>query len=396
MFRTFFALLLLPAAALAQVTVSDEIVSDPMRPHLASPAFAVPALSMARDRAGVAIAWSMPGGANLIERVYVARLDDAGQLAGAVREIPATLPQTDALAPSIAADPSGLGFTVAWLEGPEVVYCRLDAALTPSAPVNLSPTLVAPLVRSGPNSKSVWIAAGLTLYGIAPDGAREVFGINAASDMTVATGFPQLIGSHRSKTPSGCTCPVGGGPFHGICPGNCLVYAQEAIDYVALFTAAQSRVFASVTDAQPAIASDPNNVTVAWLEGEQARGGSAKALRVPLSALDSFSSARALTLGSFAPDAGATRPAVASDGARALVVWRTLTSPGNHDIAGAVVDGDGTITPLTIAASASDERDPSVIALGHGAFLVAYDKITGSERRLAGRFVTFGRHRAVR
>ena len=29
-------------------------------------------------------------------------------------------------------------------------------------------------------------------------------------------------------------------------------------------------------------------------------------------------------------------------------------------------------------------------------FLVAYDKITGTERRIAGRFLTFGRRRATR
>ena len=232
--RALFALFLLPAAALAQVTVSDEIVSDPILPHLASPAFAVPAVSMAKDRAGVAIAWSMAS-ANLFEHVYLA-----------------------------------------------------------------------------------------------------------------------------------------------------------------LFTAAQWRGVVPATDAQPAIASDPNNVTVAWLEGDPARGGRAKAVRFPLSALDSFSVVPELTIGSFGPDAGATRPAVASDGERAIVVWRTQKFPGNHDVVAAIVDGDDKVTPLTIAASAADERDPSVIALDHGAFLVAYEKIDAGERRIAGRFLTFGRQRAVR
>ena len=56
-----------------------------------------------------------------------------------------------------------------------------------------------------------------------------------------------------------------------------------------------------------------------------------------------------------------------------------------------------TVTFLPIATSSADERDPSIIALGDGRFLVAYEKIAGSERRLAGRFVDFGnRRRAVR
>ena len=46
--------------------------------------------------------------------------------------------------------------------------------------------------------------------------------------------------------------------------------------------------------------------------------------------------------------------------------------------------------------SSADERDPSVLALGGGTFLVAYEKMVGFERRIAGRFVTFGRHRAAR
>ena len=43
------------------------------------------------------------------------------------------------------------------------------------------------------------------------------------------------------------------------------------------------------------------------------------------------------------------------------------------------------------------ERDPSVVALGNGKFLVAYDKLSNGERRIAGRFVTFeNRTHAVR
>jgi hypothetical protein len=55
------------------------------------------------------------------------------------------------------------------------------------------------------------------------------------------------------------------------------------------------------------------------------------------------------------------------------------------------------VFPLSIATSLADERDPSVIALGEGRFLVAYEKDSDGDRRIAGRFVTFeSRSRAVR
>lgn len=370
-------------------------MSTPLRPHRVALPYAVPAVSMAKDRIGVAIAWSMPD-ATGVERVYVTRLDEARDVAGTVREISATVPQADAVVPSLAANPSGLGFTLAWVEDREVVYCSLDATLTPSAPVSLTPTSSAPLVRSGPQSTDVWIATGPWLWRLAPDGARQLSPGIVSSDMAVGTDV--VVGARLKKlqVPNACTCPVLGGPFRGFCPSGCEVYSGiYTVDVVALFTAAASRTFQSLSDAQPAIASDADNVTVAWFEGDEASGGSVMAMRLPLSALASLTTARALTLGSFAPDAGVTRPAIASDGERALVVWRVQTSPGNHDVAAAVVDAGGTVTPLTIAASAADERDPSVIAIGHGAFLVAYEKIFAGERRIAGRFVTFGRQRAV-
>jgi len=52
---------------------------------------------------------------------------------------------------------------------------------------------------------------------------------------------------------------------------------------------------------------------------------------------------------------------------------------------------------MSIATSPVDERDPSVLAVGNGRFLVAYEKIGGGDRRLAGRFIDFEpRRRTVR
>jgi len=392
--RAIFTLLLLhAAAATAAVVISDEVVSAPISGRRLTLPFAAPAVSMAKDRTGVAIAWAMPDAAS-IARVYVARLDSAGHVAGAVREIAATVPEIDAVAPSIAVSPSGSGFTLAWMEISTAVYCQLDAALTPSAPVVLGRTETAPLVRSGSSSNNVWIAEGGLVWAIAPDGRREALAGISASDMAVGTDVPQLIGARSVKTFVSCTCGL---PHLAGCPAECMVYDNSyAIDYVAIYTASQSRGFPFVSDAQPAIASNAHDLAMAWFEGPQATGGNLMAARVPLTALPQLLLTPPLTLGSFPPDSGATRPAIASDGERFIAVWRVQRLPGDHDIVGAVIETDGSVTPLTIAASAADERDPSIIALGRGAFLVAYEKVDGGERRIAGRFVTFGRARASR
>lgn len=90
-------------------------------------------------------------------------------------------------------------------------------------------------------------------------------------------------------------------------------------------------------------------------------------------------------------------PDVATDGQRYVVVWRSRSAQGDYDIAGAAIDRNGVATPLSIASSSADERDPSVIAVGSGRFLIAYEKIEAGERRLAGRFLDFeDRRRAIR
>ncbi|HEX3577656.1 MAG TPA: hypothetical protein VHY33_03755 [Thermoanaerobaculia bacterium] len=103
-------------------------------------------------------------------------------------------------------------------------------------------------------------------------------------------------------------------------------------------------------------------------------------------------------IGRFGPDIGPTRADIACDGERYVVVWRSGTDGGSsHDIIGASIDRAGNILPISIATSAADERDPGVISMGDGTFLVTYEKLQNGERRLAGRFVTFGsRIRPVR
>jgi len=190
------------------------------------------------------------------------------------------------------------------------------------------------------------------------------------------------------------------GPGFRVCSEPCKSYSftySYSLDLTALYTVNASKTFNFNNDAQPAIDSNGSDVLVAWFNGSQVGGGDVVALRLRLSDLARFADANFLTvLGPFPPDAGLTRPAIANDGLRYVVVWRVQTAPANHDIVGVAIDNDGRVTPFSIATSSADERDPAILALGDGAFLVAYEKMIGFDRRIAGRFVTFGRHRAVR
>jgi hypothetical protein len=415
--RVVFAFALLHSvAAFAQVNVGDEVVSDPLRVRLEPLFIAAPAVSIAKDRTGAAVAWTMSDGASpsASDRVYVARLGGDGQAAGAVREIPLSpaASLTHAAYPSIATAPDGNGFVLAWLEIDQFVstrartaYCRLDAALTPSTPVVLFPPVAAtspPLVRT--KGETTWISAVGFLWTLSKNGtvSGPLTGI-AASDMTIGTDLPQLVGSHGIRSTSftcKAGCAVGGGPFNGFCPDYCRIFGPDnfALDFVALLTTSMSKTFSFASDAQPAIASNGRDVLVAWLGGGQASGGDVVASRLGFGDFLRFGdlTSQPKVLAQFPADAGETRPDIAADGERYVVVWRSRSAPANHDIVGVAIDNDGRVTPFSIATSSADERDPAILALGDGAFLVAYEKMTGTERRIAGRFVTFGRHRAVR
>ena len=136
-----------------------------------------------------------------------------------------------------------------------------------------------------------------------------------------------------------------------------------------------------------------------WLNGAHGLGGDVVLSRLLPSSFTDFQTAvnQFRIIGRFGPEGGTTRPDIASDGERYVVVWRTALSDGTHDIVGASIDRAGNIIPLSIATSTADERDPSVISLGDGTFLVAYEKLSDGQRQIAGRFVTFDpRARAVR
>ena len=372
---------------------------------------AAPGVAMARDRTGVAIAWMMANAAGAT-RIYVARLDTTAHIAGGVQEIPiaSTVSGAAAVYPSVAPSVTGDGFTLAWTEiislpplpAAQAVYCHLDAALQPSPPVAflLTNNLTTPaIVRSG--RTRTWITVnGLVLENNA-DGSLQLplDGGVVAADMIVATDFPQLVGIRKVSDGFICRtpCPYSDNHSWG-CRVECWVHNYSTIfTFTALYKASVAVPFPFDSDAQPSLQTDGHDVLMAWYNSERANGGDVVAARLDPSVFDFRNAVKAtLSLGTFGRDGGQTRPDIATDGQRYVVVWRTAVPNGTHDIVGASLDGSDNVTPFSIATSSADERDPSIIAVGNGVFLVAYQKFNGGELRIAGRSVTFGgRRRAV-
>jgi hypothetical protein len=252
-------------------------------------------------------------------------------------------------------------------------------------------------VRSG---SSAWISAAGLLWRLDADGSFAGITANgvAATDMT-AGDRPQLIGGERVLGPQS-TCAARDecrlllsfyGPVCSSAPG-CIIYAHS---YRLSFfgKAAQSVALPFGSDSRPAIESDGRDTLVAWWQGAQESDGKIVAARLDSSEEFGRSTQTPMAIGAFAGDTTASAVDIATDGQRYLIVWRTKSAAGDHDIVAASLDREGRVTPLSIASTPADERDPSVIALGNGTFLIAYEKIDGLERRIADRIVSFGARR---
>jgi hypothetical protein len=396
-------------AAAVQPSIGPEITSEPLPTRMMFTEIAAPAVAMARDRQGVAIAWTMRN-ASRADAVYVARINGAGHIIGTAVEIPITPANgdVDAHSPSIAVSPTGVGFTIAWTEwyraysthrGGRVMVCHLDESLNPSAPRTL--TLLSQAAKASPaivrSGKGMWIASGNSVWPIGENGlaAQPLDAGAPVSDMVANADFPRLVSGRGQTTGYECKSIQGCLPIHWwwVCPESCRIYKYAfAVRFTALYSASTLTSFPFQTMAQPAIASHGQNVLIAWLHGDQATGGTVNAAFTNVAS--DLQSAK--VLGRFGSDTGATRPDIATDGDRYVIVWRTTSPLGDHDIAGAMIDRAGTITDFSIATSHAEERDPSVLAIGNDTFLVAYEKIENGERRIAGRFVKFvGRRRAA-
>jgi hypothetical protein len=217
-----------------------------------------------------------------------------------------------------------------------------------------------------------------------------------SGDMTVAADLPQVAGAQRvfqSACQTTHVCDGHGGPFGNLCHDytHCTYWVTSELTFTSLYKSSGSAPFPYDTYAQPALESDGRDVLMAWFDGPQATGGTVLAARVgPPSFGFQGAFQEPLTLGAFGLDDGQTRPDIATDGERFVVVWRTVTEGGGHDILGASIDGAGKVIPFSVATSSADERDPAIVMVGKGVFLVAYETFPANTRRIAGRFVTFG------
>jgi hypothetical protein len=408
--KLLLAFLLIQAVGAHAQTISAEIESGPLASTFLAPFLPAPAVAMAKDRTGIAIAWLMPG--TLGDRISVVRLDASGHFAGPVQTIPTVPPSSlnpvNVVAPSLAAAPRGDGFTLAWVEilsvNPSIAraaYCRLDRDLKPSPPESLigiwQPVTAPAIVRSG---KTTWITAAASAWELRDDGSLSEplnAGMNA-TDMTLATEFPQIVA--LGQIPGPLTCPVSCRLPRTFCLCPLVpTTGVTSLQFTSLYSVTASQLLDYDTDAAPAIRGDGHDVAMVWLQGIHPRGGSVVMARLLPPSFSDFGNSvnQPRVIGTFGPDRGATRPDIASDGERYVVVWRTANTDGTHDIVGASIDRAGNITPLSIATSTADERDPSVLSMGNGTFLVAYEKFSFGQRQIAGRLVTFdNRARAVR
>jgi hypothetical protein len=266
-------------------------------------------------------------------------------------------------------------------------------------------TLQSPvIVRSG---ASTWITANNLVWQLRADGSFGVPLQSAlpASDMVANAPWPRLVGATKAvsihKCSSNLSCRAVGGPFKGYCYNTptCRIDIETgyALQFMAIYTTFQSVPFTFESEAQPAIASDGRDVLIAWFRGTQATGGEVVVDR--FSELVNFDvvTQNPQEIGTFGPDNMPVRADVATDGERYVIVWQSRTPAFDHDIVAAALDRAGHVTRYTIASSSDDERNPSVIATRDGAFLIAYEKISGADRRIAHQFITFdGRSRTVR
>jgi hypothetical protein len=412
---TVVLLLLCSMAAAAQPAVSDAVLSDVLAPRKTEIQAAAPAVAMARDRQGVAIAWTMLN-AGGVQTVHVARLDSSGRIVAPVTEIGSseTVKPVDAYWPSIAVSPGGAGFTLVWVERRRVprpsyvsaVYSQLGADLSPSAPRVLTTLSAAEvstpaIVRSG---RSTWISAGGTVWEIHANGSPgQLLDAGApVTDMVATADYPQVVSGQNVKIGTTCLqqpgCKTTGWPFGGFCFERCVIdQLTYAVRYVSLFTGAAQKQFSFESDSGAALQSNGRDVLVAWFNGKPGEGGPVTAALLNATSFDfveqDLDGGR--DIGTFGPDSTVTRPDIAADDERFVVVWSTKTPRGDHDVVGASIDRTGHITSFSVATSTADESDPSVMKTSSGNFLVAYE-LSGNERRIATRFLRFnGRRRAV-
>lgn len=366
--------------------MGPEIASDPLGASLPVTEFAAPAIRLISDGGGYILTWSALGD-DQRTHVYAGRLDATAHLVpGSVRAMPAWMGgDVDAGSLSVARVAGG-GYIASWLEvergstSPRVALTSLDGSLNPQAPRIMTTQCSAPplLLRRG---DQVLLAACTLLYTM--DRNAQVVDVAdlhlIADDLAVtAAGNVGIIGHVSSHQVINCTF------FKCFSPP--IVNDTYTVTMIWLYRATlMPQTLRHLSTYSTAIASAGGGFLIVWTDATAESGGTLFATRNDEPFLED---ARPIEIAALHPDTAPPlprQPQLASDGQRYVVVWQD-----QHDIFGAVVDpGAKSAVPFTVSATAAAETEPSIVAAGNGAFLVAYNTTFNGQRRIAGRFVTF-------
>jgi len=384
MVRTSFAalFLLIASTTVAQPLVLGEVRSAPMEKP-ANPDIAVPAMSIVKTDGGFIAAWS----AGLAQsRITIARLDTTLRVIERTQRdvTPVSGAGYDAVFPDLV--PTANGYLLACLERPRVAGMRdvpMAVVFSVSPSLDATPRLAVPatdgIVRAFPRDDGgLDVIASSTLYRVTPEGTLFVmsrFEMTAA-DATFAGGKPVVVSAQLVDNIFASPLPLSKLAMLSVSDTvDTILHADRALQ---------------LDVAAGGIGSDGTHLLVSWFIGTKLGGGAVYAARGESNSVRTTMSADfdvPLTIGTFGPRFVTSRPSIASDGERFLVVWRDRAS--RSKISGAIVTADGKSTALTIAESDAELNAPIAIAAGRGTFVVGYEIESDADHRiLARRYVT--------
>jgi len=347
--------LLLAAGLLHPPILGPQILSAP-QPLPASTS--QPALSVAPAAGGASIAWAAD------DHIYVAMLSLEGRIAPQPTELQASQPTPPSIVPFRG------GYLVAWsnLALPEqAVLVKLSQDLRPIAETRMAGRSAE--VRS--DGTFAWLLVDGNGFPVSDDGGGLALGgrVFVGDDLAVVgSALPPLV-SHEVQSCFG---------HFNFCPPG--LYAVTI--------AWRNTVYQipTGTNTFPASLAFDGRTLLSAYHIPDAFGSASGAVRVFAFGAGS----PPILIGGYIDPQWRPRPSIATDGERFVVVWRSW-HPDDYDVAGAVIDPvTFHVTPLSIAASSADEREPGVAAIAPGRFLITYTVSTGDERRLAARFLDFG------
>lgn len=346
--------LLLAAALLHPPVLGPQILSAPQPPAAST---SQPAVSAAPAAGGATIAWAAD------DHIYIALLSLEGRLAPQPTELAASQPTPPSIVPFRG------GYLVAWsnLALPEqAVLVKLSQDLRPIAETHMTGRSAE--VRS--DGAFAWMLVDGNAFPVSDDGAGLAIGRNmfAADDLAVVgSEMPPRV-SHEA--------PFCVGHFNFCLP-----------DRYAVTIAWRNTIqqIPTGTNTFPASLAFDGQTLLSAFYIPDAFGSPSGAVRV-----FAFGATSPIPIGGYIDSQRPPRPSIATDGERFVVVWRSW-HPNDYDVSGAVIDpATFKVTPLSIAASSADEREPGVAAIAPGRFLITYTVSTAGERRFAARFLDFG------